>query len=162
MKNCGGAFSAYYKRTPQPFTISNFLLHYHFALSFFNPPPTFPFLPSLQKQRTLPNSRRGGGLPRPLPRFSPLSQTPPTRTIPRPALSKIEIRAIGATTILHFSFFILHSSFFKAPPSPLSPSFLSAPFSHFLTASYCCRVYHSPTAYSLSFSCRPLSSPRFS
>ena len=140
-------------------------------------------------------------LPRPLPRFSPLSQTaptppsPPLFAIPRPALSKIEIRAIGATTILHSSlfifhhsfsliaanptiaanpalplaphhpnssFFIFHFSFIKAPPSPLSPSFLSAPFSHFLTASYCCRVHCSPTACSLSFSYRPLSSPRFS
>ena len=59
-------------------------------------------------------------------------------------------------------FFIFHFSFIKAPPSPLSLSFLSAPFSHFLTASYCCRAHRSPTACSLSFSCRPLSSPRFS
>ena len=69
------------------------------------------------------------------------------RTTPRPAPPQ---------------FFIFHLSFIKAPPSPLSPSFLSAPFSHFLTASYCCRAHCSPTAYSLSFSCRPLSSPRFS
>ena len=92
---------------------SNLLLHYHFALSFFYPPPTFPFLPSLQKQRTLPNSRRGGGLPRPLPRFSPLSQTPPTRTIPRPAPPQFKIhrqRRSPQFFIFHFSFFIIFAT----------------------------------------------------
>ena len=205
MNNYCCACGAYLKAPPQPFTISNFLLHYHFALSFFNPPqsrqphhrrhpalsitshyPNFKFAPSAQPQFFILHFS-----------FFILPHRRQPRTIPRPALSKIEIRAIGATTILHSSFFIFHSpsspptphypsprtiknrnschrrnhnssffifhsSFIKAPPSPLSPSFLSAPFSHFLTASYCCRVYCSPTAYSLSFSCRPLSSPRFS
>ena len=120
----------------------------------------------------------------------PIPPSPPLCPTPRPAPPQFQIRAIGATTILHSSLFIfhhsfsliaanptitatlhyssprttpiLHFSFIKAPPSPLSPSFLSAPFSHFLTASYCCRAHCLPTAYSLSFSCRPLSSPRFS
>ena len=221
MNNYCCACGAYLKAPPQPFTIFKLPTSLSLCTILFYPPPTFPFLPSLQKQRTLPNSRRGGGLPRPLPRFSPLLQTPPTphypspRTIKNrnsrhrrnhnssffiihfsfslitanPALSlaphyqkskfapqvKQGCFNSGRTKSLHgrsdtndrrrnhnSSFFIFHSSFIKAPPSPLSPSFLSAPFSHFLTASYCCRVYRSPTAYSLSFSCRPLSSPRFS
>ncbi len=212
------------KTPPQPFTISNFLLHYHFALSFLihrNPAiPTITATLHYPSPRTIKNRnsrhRRNHNSSFFIFHFSlsspPTPPFPPSLPIcppPRPALSKIEIRAIGATTILHFSFFIfhylrrqprhshhhcqsalplaphyqkskfapsaqpqffifhssffiLHSSFFKAPPFPLSPSSLSAPSSHFLTASYCCRVYHSPTAYSLSFSCRPLSSPRFS
>ena len=54
------------------------------------------------------------GLPRPLPRFSPLSQTPPTPPSPPPhtihhlAPPQFQIRAIGATTIIHYSFFIIH------------------------------------------------------
>ena len=168
----------------------------YFTITFyypFYPPPTFPFLPSLQKQRTLPNSRRGGGLPRPLPRFSPLSQTPPTppspptpalslaphyqkskfapqvkqgcfnsgrtkslhgrsdtndrrrnhnssffilhfssfilthhrqpRTIPRPRTTPIQNPPPTAvTTIIHFSFFIIHHSLSSPPTPPFPPS----------------------------------------
>ena len=138
---------------------SNFLLHYHFALSFFI--HRNPAIPTITATLHYPS-----------PRTTPIQNPPPS----------------AVTTIIHYSFFIIHShsspptppspptphypsprttpilhfSFIKAPPSPLSPSFLSAPFSHFLTASYCCRAHCSPTAYSLSFSCRPLSSPRFS
>ena len=74
------------------------------------PPPTPPFQPSPPKNRILPNSPVGCGavracmvsrpaklcahtfnaslhcLPRPLPRLSPLPQSLPIRTIPRPAL----------------------------------------------------------------------------
>ena len=82
MNNYCCACGAYLKAPPQPFTIFKLPTSLSLCTILFYPPPTFPFLPSLQKQRTLPNSRRGGGLPRPLPRFSPLSQTPPTPPSP--------------------------------------------------------------------------------
>ena len=135
---------------------SNFLLHYHFALSFFiHRNPAIPTItatlhypsPPAPPQFKIHRQRRSPQLF--IIHFSSfiLTHHRQPRTIPRPAPPQ---------------FFIFHLSFIKAPPSPLSPSFLSAPFSHFLTASYCCRVHCSPTACSLSFSCRPLSSPRFS
>ena len=130
--------------------------HYHSALPLAPHHPNFKFAPSAQPQFFILH-------------FSFFiihsHSSPPTPhypSAPHYQKSKFAPSAQPQFFIFHFSFFIFHSSFFKAPPSPLSPSFLSAPFSHFLTASYCCRVYRSPTAYSLSFSCRPLSSPRFS
>ena len=173
---------------------SNFLLHYHFVLSFFIHRLHFHFCHHCKSNVHYPIPVGAAACHARYPDFLHFHKHRQPRTIPRPALSKIEIRAIGATTILHYSFFIFHHSlsspptppfppslplrtrprpalpqffifhfsFIKAPPSPLSPSFLSAPFSHFLTASYCCRAHCSPTACSLSFSCRPLSSPRFS
>ena len=68
------------------------------------------------------------GLPRPLPRFSPLSQTPPTPPSPPPhtihhlAPPQFQIRAIGATTIIHYSFFIIHHSLSSPPTPPFPPS----------------------------------------
>ena len=49
------------------------------------------------------------------PRLSPLPQTPPTRTTPRPALPKIQIyrrRRSPQLFIIHYSLFIIHYSLF--------------------------------------------------
>ncbi len=154
MNNYCCACGAYLKAPPQPFTIFKLPASLSLCTILFYPP-----------QSRHSHHHRHSSLSL-APRTTPIQNPPPT----------------AVTTIIHYSFFIIHShsspptphypsprttpilhfSFIKAPPSPLSPSFLSAPFSHFLTASYCCRVHCSPTACSLSFSCRPLSSPRFS
>ncbi len=49
------------------------------------------------------------------------------RTRSRPALSKIEIRAIGATTILHSSLFIFHHSFSLIAANPTIAATLHYP-----------------------------------
>ena len=137
---------------------SFFIFHFSFSLIAAN--PALSLAPHYQKSKFAPSAQ---------PQFFILHfsffiihshSSPPTPHYPSPRT--IKNRNSCHRRNHNSSFFIFHSSFIKAPPSPLSPSFLSAPFSHFLTASYCCRVYCSPTAYSLSFSCRPLSSPRFS
>ena len=139
MNNYCCACGAYLKAPPQPFTISNFLLHYHFALSFFNPPqsrqphhrrhpalsitshyPNFKFAPSAQPQFFILHFS-----------FFILPHRRQPRTIPRPALSKIEIRAIGATTILHSSLFIFHFSFSLITANPalsLAPHYQKSKF----------------------------------
>ena len=129
MNNYCCACGAYLKA---PSTTFHYFQTSYFTITFyypFYPPPTFPFLPSLQKQRTLPNSRRGGGLPRPLPRFSPLSQTPPTPPspptphYPLPRTTPIQNPPPTAvTTIIHFSFFIIHHSLSSPPTPPFPPS----------------------------------------
>ena len=178
---------------------SNFLLHYHFVLSFFIHrqhfhfchhcksnvhypipvgaaacPARYPDFLHFHKHRQpalslAPHYQKSKFAPSAQPQFFILHysffifhspSSPPTPHYPSPRT--IKNRNSRHRRNHNSSFFIFHSSFIKAPPFPLSPSFLSAPFSHFLTASYCCRVYRSPTAYSPSFSCRPLSSPRFS
>lgn len=158
MNNYCCACGAYLKAPPQPFTIFKLPTslslctilfihcqshhHLHSALLLAPHRPNFKFAPSTQPQFFILHysffiihSHSSPATP----------PSPPTPHYPSPR----------TTPILHFSFI-------KAPPSPLSPSFLSAPFSHFSTASCCCRAHCSPTACSLSFSCRPLSSPRFS
>ncbi len=76
-------------------------------------PSTFLFQPSPPKEYILHSIRRGGGLPRPLPRLSPLPQALPTRTIPRPAPLQITICAAGAPQL-----FIIHYSSFISPHTP--------------------------------------------
>ncbi len=178
MNNYCCACGAYLKAPPQPFTIFKLPTslslctilfihcqshhHLHSALLLAPHRPNFKFAPqvkqgcfnsgrtkSLHGRSDTNDRRRNHNSSFFIIHFSSfiLTHRRQPRTTPRPAPPQ---------------FFIFHLSFIKAPPSPLSPSFLSAPFSHFLTASYCCRAHCSPTAYSLSFSCRPLSSPRFS
>lgn len=119
MKNCGGAFSAYLKMPSAAFRyFSNFLhLHLHYPL-----PSTFIQLPCVKKAglrqgslasdmiiftdtntvqiaHTLSAVKTEGLLPPTIP-FPP---SPPTALCP-----EIQIRAAGATIILHSSLFIIH------------------------------------------------------
>ena len=121
---------------------SNFLLHYHFALSFFiHRNPAIPTItatlhypsPPAPPQFKIHRQRRSPQLF--IIHFSsfilthhrqPHHRRQP-RTIPRPALSKIEIRAIGATTILHSSLFIFHHSFSLIAANPTITATLHYP-----------------------------------
>lgn len=121
MKNCGGAFSAYLKMPSAAFRyFSNFLhLHLHYPL-----PSTFIQLPCVKKAglrqgslasdmiiftdtntvqiaHTLSAVKTEGLLPPTIP-FPP---SPPTALCP-----EIQIRAAGATIILHSSLFIISSA----------------------------------------------------
>ena len=139
MNNYCCACGAYLKAPPQPFAIFKLPASLSLCTILFYPPPTFPFLPSLQKQRTLPNSRRGGGLPRPLPRFSPLSQTPPTPHYPSPRTiknrnSRHRRNHNSSLFIFHFSSFIIFAANPAIPTitaAPHSPSPRTTPILHF-------------------------------
>lgn len=134
MKNCGGAFSAYLKMPSAAFRyFSNFLhLHLHYPL-----PSTFIQLPCVKKaglrQGSLASDMiiftdtntvqiahtlsavKNEGL---LPPTTPFPPSPPTALCP-----EIQIRAAGATIILHSSLFIIHH--LSSPPSPATPRFPS-------------------------------------
>lgn len=134
MKNFGGAFSAYLKTPSAAFRyFSNFLhLHLHYPL-----PSTFIQLPCVKKaglrQGSLASDMiiftdtntvqiahtlsavKTEGL---LPPTTPFPPSPPTALCP-----EIQIRAAGATIILHSSLFIIHH--LSSPPSPAAPRFPS-------------------------------------
>ena len=52
----------------------------------------------------------------------PIPPSPPLCPTPRPAPPQFQIRAIGATTIIHYSFFIIHHSLSSPPTPPFPPS----------------------------------------
>ena len=82
-----------------------------------SPPPTSPFLPSLQKQRTLPNSRRGGGLPLPPHRLFQISQIPPITHYPYLSayersvdFSTCETNRAFISQVWYFYFYVVHNA----------------------------------------------------
>ena len=62
------------------------------------------------------------------------------RTIPRPALSKIQIRAESATTIIHYSSFIIHYSL--PPPHLYHQCTISIPLVISIHGNYFHRIYY--------------------
>ena len=61
-------------------------------------------------------------------------------TIPRPALSKIQIRAESATTIIHYSSFIIHYSL--PPPHLYHQCTISIPLVISIHGNYFHRIYY--------------------
>ena len=146
MKNCGGAFSAHLKRPRSLSLFSNFLLHYHFVLSFFiHCNPAIPTItatlhypsPPAPPQFKIHRQRRSPQLfifhfssfiihyLRRQPRHSHHHCCSALALAPHYQKSKFAPSAQPQFFILHYSFFIIHSH--SSPPTPPSPPLFTIP-----------------------------------